>query len=110
MNRTLVTALLAGLLPLALPSGNAQAGFILNSDFSQAGTGSNPFADWSTTYGAMPLDGGGFAVFEEASPSSFSLVELEQTFLLPAGASRITFHFLMTSPPPGISGTPVDSF
>jgi hypothetical protein len=83
---------------------------VVNGDFSSTpGTGSDPFAAWSTTYGNLPTDGGGFALFSEGISSQ---TELEQAFYLPANAWRLSFEFRLVSSddPLEQTGTPPDSF
>jgi hypothetical protein len=63
-----------------------------NGDFSEAGSPPEPFARWTTelTLGDPPSDGGGFALFAVSDLPDAE--QLEQTFSLPAGASRLSFE------------------
>jgi len=56
------------------------------------------------------MDGGGFALFGESADSAQT--QLQQTFLLPAGASTISFEFRLASAPDSTAGTSAipDSF
>ena len=108
MRRMLSIMVLSWLAILAGPVGKAYSGSLLNGDFSVAGTPPNPFADWTTSFGDAPTNGGGFAVFAESGTSS--LIQLEQAFTLPNGALTLSFEFSLTSVAAGSGGGPPDSF
>lgn len=108
MRRILFAIVLSLLAILAAPVGNGYGASLLNGDFSLAGTPPDPFANWTTSFGDAPTNGGGFAVFAESGNSS--LIQLEQAFTLPNGARTLSFEFSLTSVAGGTSGGPPDSF
>jgi hypothetical protein len=79
-----------------------------NGDFSLPGVSPDPFAAWTTFFGAYPTDGGGFALFSEST--DFAQTELEQTFFLPAGSTQLSFEFLLSTEGQGAANVPPDSF
>lgn len=99
---------------LLFPTGSARAAIIVNGTFSEVGTPpEQPFVGW-TTFGvfvsnAPPTNGGELAQFLE--DGTFAQVELEQTFDLPANASKLRFEYRLTTAVagPGVATFP-DSF
>lgn len=77
----------------------ANAG-VMNGDFSD--TTIPVFTDWTTLYGDAPTDGGGVASFNAID--FFDETQLEQTFSLPTGATRLSFEFSLSSVAGGGSG------
>jgi hypothetical protein len=111
MKRSLYVMMLASGIILAGTGGLSFAGPITtltNGDFSTPGTPPDPFAAWTTTFGAAPTNGGGFALFSEST--SFSQTELEQTFHIAPGTGQLSFEFLLSTSLSGVPGVPPDSF
>lgn len=98
-----------GLLVVVLSAQSAFASFIANGDFSTSGVAPDTFAAWTTFSIYDPAeDGGGFAVFSE---NGMSGIQLEQLFMLPAGAQTISFEFkLGTVADTTGTSSPPDSF
>jgi hypothetical protein len=108
MRRTLPAVLLTGWLILVGIAGATSGAPLANGDFSIPGVPPDPFAVWTTAFGAFPTNGGGFALFSE-SPT-FAQTELEQTFSLLPGSGPLAFEFLLSTTPNGTPGIPPDSF
>jgi hypothetical protein len=108
MRRTFLPFIAAALGVLAALTGDARAG-LLNGDFSSTpGTGPDAFANWTTTSSEGPTNGGGFAVFTESATGD--PIELEQTFVLPGNASKLSFDFLISPISESVPGSPPDGF
>jgi hypothetical protein len=109
--RSMTLVFWSALVLALVPSGkDASAGVLVNGDFSTPGTPPEAFAGWTTTLAdfGRPTDGGGFALFAETGPLGS---QLEQGFLLPEEALRLSFEFTISTETAGAATSPVpDSF
>ncbi len=102
--RTCAQFSLIALLLLVAQSSSSSAGTIVNGDFETSGVSPDPFAGWTTPdpLDLPPIDAGGVAEFDIVGYFD-PLIELQQTFTLPAGASTLSFEFNLSSITGGVS-------